>query len=124
LDTLSEHLAQTDNHKKHKAVYDKYIKLDPKKRDAFYEKHSNEIEIYKGAKNYLDKIMNGRKDIPIKAWQKEQRDLLTDRYDLMEKYYQLKDETRSIELLRRGAENIMRGDTQESPPTRKHEIYL
>ena len=68
--------------------------------------------------------MNGRKDIPVKAWQKEQLDLLAERYDFMEQYYQLKDETRSIELLRQGAENIIQGNEQESTPTRKHETYL
>jgi len=34
--------------------------------------------------------MNGRKDIPVKAWKKEQTKLLAERYSLMDKYYQLK----------------------------------
>jgi hypothetical protein len=124
LDTLSEHLAQTENHRKYKAVHDKYKKLDPKKRDAFYDKHSEEIDLYTNAKNYLDRIMNGRKDIPVKVWQKEQTALLAERYDLMDKYYQLKDETRSVELLRRGAENIIRDDDRETAPVRRHGLEI
>jgi hypothetical protein len=125
LGTLNEHLAQFDNYKQHKAVYDKYNKLEPKKRDTFYKKHSNEINLYKDAKSYLDKIMNGKKDIPIKAWKKEQAELTAEKYTLMEKYYQLKDETHSVELLRRGAENLMREDGRESSsPVRKHGVEI
>jgi len=51
--------------------------------------------------------MNGKKDIPLNSWKKEQTNLLAEKYSLMEKYYQLKDETRSVELLRKGAENII-----------------
>jgi len=113
LDTLNQHLTQYDNYINNRAVYNKYRNLDPKKRNAFYNKHSEEIELYKNAKSYLDKIMNGKKDIPIKGWKKEQTNKVAEKYDLMEKYYQLKDETRSVELLRKGAENILCGDGLE-----------
>ena len=115
LDTLNEHLTQVDNYQKYRAVYNQYNKLAPKKRDNFYNKHSDEIELYTTAKNYLDGVMNGKKDLPIKAWKKEQTDKLAEKYTLMEKYYQLKDETRSVELLRKGAENLMREDEQKTP---------
>ena len=124
LDTLNEHLTHYDNYNQNKAVYNKYIKLDPNKRKDFYKKHSDEIQLYKESKEYLDKIMNGKKDIPIKAWKKEQTELLAERYDLMEKHYQLKDETRSVELLRKGAENIMSENVQETALVRKHGINL
>jgi tetratricopeptide (TPR) repeat protein len=124
LDTLTEHLAQTENHKQYKPIYDKYKKLDPMKRDAFYDKHSDEIQLYENAKSYLDKIMNGKKDIPVKAWKKELADKAADKYDLMEKYYQLKDETHSVELLRRGAENLMLEDGRQTAPARRHGLEI
>ena len=49
LETLTQHLAQYENYKTHKPVYDKYRRLDPKKQEGFYEKHSEEIELFKTA---------------------------------------------------------------------------
>jgi hypothetical protein len=104
LTTLEQHLAQSENHRKYKAVYDKYKQLDPKKRDKFYKKHGDEIQIYQDAKKYLDGVMNGRKNIPIKEWQAEYKNLTAEKYALFEKYYSLKNEMQSIELIRKGAE--------------------
>lgn len=120
LDTLAQHLAQCENYKTHKAVYDKYKQLDPKNHDAFYEKHSGEIQRYESAKQYLDAVMNGRTPIPIKAWKEEQAKLTAEKYTLFDEYYQLKDETRNVEVLRRGAEKIMSdGPTAEKGQSKK-----
>ena len=107
LDTLNTHLTHSENLKQHRAVYKKYQQLDPKKRGAFYDKHFEEIRLYESAKKYLDVVMNGRKEIPIKAWQAEQATLITERFSLCEDYYRLKDDTRSVEILRKGAESII-----------------
>ena len=115
LDTLNNHLLQFDSYTKNRDTYKKYNSLAPKKRDDFYDKHFEEIQSFQDAKKYLDGVMNGRKDIPLKSWKKEQTNLIAEKYNLCEKYYQLKDETHSVELLRRGAENLMREDGRESP---------
>jgi len=60
-DTLAQHLTQCNNLKQHRAVYKKYRQLDPKKSDAFYDKHFEEIRLYESAKKYLDAVLNGRK---------------------------------------------------------------
>jgi hypothetical protein len=117
LETLDTHLTQCDNLNRHKAVYKKYKELDPKKRDAFYQKHSDEIQCYETAKQYLDAVMNGRPGLPVKAWTAERDKLNAERFTLCEDYYRLKDETRSVELLRKGAENIMR----DSIPIPQHQ---
>jgi hypothetical protein len=124
LNTLSEHLAQTEIRSQHRNVYVKYTKLAPRKRGTFYAKHSEEIELYKNTKAYLDNVMNGKKDIPVKAWKKEQAELLAEKYNLFDEYYQLKDEIYSVELLRRGAENLMHGDERESSPARKRGVEI
>jgi len=111
LDVLDEHLAQYEIIKKHKAVYQKYQQLDPKKKNTFYDKHREEIRLYEDAKSYFDKVMNGRTSLPIKAWTEEQLKLIAEKFALCEEYYRLKDDVRNVDVLRRGAESVMREET-------------
>lgn len=115
LGTLETHLLHFENHKKHRTVYDQYKKLDPKKRDAFYDRNSDEIEAYKDARDYLNTVMTGREgeSVPVKAWQDEQAAMNTKRFSLCEMFYTLQDEIRNVELLRKGTEGIMREETWE-----------
>ena len=100
LDMLSTHIFQYENHKQHRAVYNEYAKLDPKKRNAYYDKHSKKIETYKDARDYFKAVMNGSKDlVPIKTWQAEQKKLTATKLTLTERYYGLKVNVRSMELL-------------------------
>jgi ATP-dependent exoDNAse (exonuclease V) alpha subunit len=112
-DTLAQHLAQYDNYKQHKAVHDEYGKLKGKKAEAFYDKHFEKIQSYEAAKKYLDGVMNGNTIVPVKAWQAEQNKLAAKKFTLCEKYYSLQEEVQSVELLRKGAENLMREDRQQ-----------
>ena len=107
LSKLAEHLVHAENNRKYKGVYQKYSQLSEKKRDAFYDKHSEQIQLYQDAKRHFDAVMNGRTKLPIKDWQAEQKDLLAERYLLCEEYYNLKDEVRSVEVLRRGLEELL-----------------
>ena len=106
--TLTEHLANVDIRKQHMAVYKKYKDLDPKKRDAYAKKHTDEIGQYESASAYLKAHLNGYAKIPEKDWRAEFDRLTTERFTLGEEYYKLKDEVKNVEVLRRGAENIMR----------------
>jgi len=125
MNTLTQHLLQCENFKQHRSVYMKYKQLDPKKRDVFYDRHFEGIRLYESAKKYLDAVLNGRKKIPTKAWQSEQTKLTAERFSLCEDYYRLKDETHSVELLRKGAENIMRESSRNEPTvTKKRDMEL
>jgi hypothetical protein len=124
LDTLAQHLAQYDNYKRHKEIYKKYKQTEKKKREAFYDKYSEEIEQYIAANQYLQAVMNGRTKIPVNTWKAEQKKLIVGKYSLCEEYYRLKDDTRNVELLRRGVENILRDDIARTQPTRAHGIDL
>ena len=69
--------------------------------------------------------MNGRTDPPpIKEWRAEQTKLTAAKYALCERYYALQDEVRSVEQLRKGAENIMREAAQERQPHRAQDVEL
>ena len=124
LDTLNTHLAQYDNYKQYKPVYEKYRQLDPKKRGVFYDRHSEEMQIYEAAGRYLESVMNGKTALPVKAWRAEAEKLGADRFMLCEDYYRLQDEVRSVEALRRCAENIMREHSRERQHTRSRDMEL
>ena len=124
LETLNTHLTQCVNLKQHRAIYQKYQQTDPKKRGTFLEKHSDEIQSYRDAKQYLDAVMNGRTGLPVKEWTAERGRLTAGRFSLCGEYYRLKDETRSVEHLRKGAENIMWEDARRIQPSRAHGIDL
>ena len=128
LTTLNQHLVHADNHLKHKDVYRKYLALAPKepsgftlfrkepdatKQDNFYDKHSDEIQAYLDSKAYLDNVMNGRKELPIKDWEQEKQTLLKERYGLCDIYYGLKDEVTASEHIRRSIEGLMREDVEQ-----------
>ena len=144
MDTLTLHLSHCENRKQHKAVYDKYKKLTPKKdnaamnslnpftkkkaiadyatalakQEAFYDKHSAEIESYKTAQEYLKAVLNGRTEIPTGAWKKEQADLAKRRYSLGENFYAIKDEIRMTEVIKKGIDNLMQNMDRDKQHTR------
>ena len=136
---LNEHLAQVDIYNEHKAVYNKYKTLTPKKdtavlnslnpftksratkeyeaaankQAAYREKHADEIGQYESASAYLKANLNGYGKIPEKEWRAEKEKLLAERYTLVDEYYKLNDDLKNVEALRRGAENLMRDITPE-----------
>ena len=139
LETLETHLAHCENLRQHKGVNDKYKQLAPKKQSeapkglsslrsadnfamkreeakkkqaAYYEKHATEIEAYQDANKYLMAVLNDRTEIPIPTWKKELSQLTAERVSLAERFYNLKDEIKSAEVLRRGMEEMMRGEVQ------------
>ena len=124
MDSLTEHLAQYEILKEHKAVYVKYRQLDPQKRDAYYKKHGDATEKYKAAKEYLDGVMNGESPIPVKDWRKELFDKTAEKHALYDEFYKLRGDVKNVEVLRRSAERIMSEAPPERTPTRTHELDL
>jgi hypothetical protein len=97
LEQLETHLEQHEIRVKHRAVYNEYARLDPKKREPYYAKHTEAIDQFKEARDYLTAVMNGRKDPPpIKDWKAEHKKLTAYKAKLCEKYYSLQDEIRSV----------------------------
>jgi len=123
LSKLNEHLANVDLYNTHKAVYKKYTQLDPKQRDRYMQKHSDEIKQYQSAHAYLKAHLNGRTAIPEKAWRDERKLLLSERIPLVEEYYNLKDDVRNIEILRRSTVNLM-NDITSDRTSRVHELEV
>jgi MobA/MobL family. len=107
LGTLEQHFDQYEIAQKYKGVYAKYKQLDPKKRDDFYDKHSEEIQLYENANQYFKVVMNGKTPIPIKKWRAEKSQLTDKKFSLCDEFYMLKDETRNVEILRKSIENLI-----------------
>ena len=122
--TLNEHLVNVETRKQHMKVYKKYKALDPKKRGAYADKHSEEIAAYESACDYLKGVLNGRTDIPEKAWRAARDMKLAERYAHCDEYYSLKEDMRMVEVLRRGAENIMRDIAPERMATRARDMEI
>jgi len=144
IETLATHLEHCENRKLHKTIYDKYKALTPKKdtaamnslnpftkkkavadydaavakQEAFYDKHSAEIETYKTAQDYLKAVLNGRTEIPTGAWKKEQTDLAKHRYSLGEKFYAIKDEIRMTEVVKKGIDSLLHDVVRDRQHTR------
>jgi uncharacterized protein YukE len=138
LDTLATHLTHNKNINAHRVAYQKYKKLAPKtdtaalssinpfirniaakdyenavkKYDAFFEKHTDEIEAYQAAQQHFAAVMNGRTKLLIKDWQKEQNELVAKRFNLCDEYYSLKEKIPNMETIRQSVENLMRDDLQ------------
>jgi len=132
------HLTHAENNRQHKAVYQKYKSLAPKtdpaalnsinpftkskatkehdaatkKQDDYYNKHADAIQAYQAAQTYFAGVMNGRTTLPIKDWQREQKELAAKRYVLCDEYYDIKAELPNMEALRRSMETLMRDEQQ------------
>ena len=114
LKTLNEHIRQVELYLQYKEVYTQYQQLKPKSQAAFAEKHDAGITIFESASRYLKGVMNGKPTLPIKAWRAEHSKLTAEKHRLTQAYVLLKDEVRDIELIRRTAYDIMRGETQRT----------
>lgn len=64
--------------------------------------------------------MNGRTSIPLKAWKAERDKLNGEKKQLTQQYYELKEEVKEVEQIRRNVYSILKEEGREQP-TRKHE---
>jgi ATP-dependent exoDNAse (exonuclease V) alpha subunit len=118
--TLDTHLANVAVFNATKPVYKQYIQLDPKKRESFKQQNAVAIGQYEAAHKYLTEHLNGHTKIPKGAWKAEREKLLRERFNLAEQYYDLKADVRNVEVIRRGAEQIINRAEQTQAPKRSH----
>ena len=70
------------------------------------------------------KVIKFQAGLPVKEWKAELEKLTAERYALCDAYDRLDDELWNVEALRRGAENTMREDIQQTQPTRTRGMEL
>jgi len=105
--TLETHLLHVEAYNKSKGTYKRYTELKPKEQAAFKEKYAAALKQHDIAHKYLKDHLNGRITIPEKSWREERAEIISNRYTLAEKYYNLKSEVKHIEILRKSAERII-----------------
>jgi len=104
---LNDHLENVDIYNRFITIHKKYQSLDIKKRDAYKQKYTDELAQFDLAHAYIKTHLHGRTNIPKEAWSDERKTLLSERLPLVEEYYSLKEDVKSIETLRRRAEGMM-----------------
>jgi DNA repair exonuclease SbcCD ATPase subunit len=125
LGTLDKHVEQAEIYRTHKAVHKRYWQeQNPKRRDAFYQKHTAGIILFEAANRYLKGVLNGRTEIPIKEWKAEMAEKIAERERLTRKYDRLKGETRKVEQIKRSVEDMLRGDEKERTPMRTRGVDI
>ncbi|MCL2722332.1 MAG: MobA/MobL family protein, partial [Treponema sp.] len=114
--TLDTHLQNVVLLNVAKPIYKKYTQLDQKDKTAFRQVNAAAVEQYETAHKYIKDHLNGKNVIPEKAWRKEREQLLQDRFTLAEKFYDLKTEVKSAEVIRKNAEQLL--SSEEPTPIR------
>jgi len=122
--TLDEHLSKVAIYNQTKDVYKNYTQLAPKHRQAFKDKHNATLQQHEAAHKYLTEHLNVRTTIPEKAWKAEREKLLRERFILAEPYYDLKDDVKNMEVIRRGAVRVINEITPECSRARLPEMEL
>jgi hypothetical protein len=132
IDTLKEHLRQSENYKQYRKISAQYdtlhaaadaaekvtglfakSKAEKARKDTqdFYRDHEHEIGMFRDAEKYLKGVLQSRFDPkklpPIKMWQNELAAKLAERDALDGVYYKLKDEIKHVETLKRFAVDLM-----------------
>ncbi len=121
--TLGEHIKHAEAYFKHKELFGQYRQIqNPKKREAFYERHRVELAGFEEAREYLKKVMNGRNSIPVQAWKAEAAKLAAERKSLYLEYNSIKEEVREVEAVRRGVEDIWRSEARDVQRERAREV--
>jgi hypothetical protein len=135
--TLEEHLRQSEIFKTHRKVKAKYEELyslyEAARREtgifaerkakkaladanAYYDVHSADIILCQAAERYLKDVLQERFDLkklpPITKWREELSAKTEERAALNREYLALKDETRKVERIQLGVEEILRSDAR------------
>jgi hypothetical protein len=149
LKTLNEHIKQSENYKKYKPTKRQYDELhaeysaakkttglfarrnEEKARVAYmeyYENHRPELFQFDTAEKYLKEVMqerfNPKKLPPIKKWKEEYKTLTAEKDLIYREYYNLKDEVKEVEQIKRSVDILMKEQPQRNEPVKRHEMEM
>ena len=149
IDTLKEHIRQSEYYKEHRSLKKQYDRLyaeytaarkekgffaERKAKKAldtandFYEFNRTGLTLFDAADRYLRGVLQERFDPkklpPIVAWKQELGGKMSEKAVLDREYAALKEETQKVEQIRRSVGEILRGDAPERTVTKKREAEL
>jgi hypothetical protein len=148
LETLDEHIRQSENFKngrRQKAHYEKlYAEYKNTKKTTglfagrktqkalyaaqdYYESNRAEIALYDAAERYLRDALQGHFDMkklpPMTQWKKERATKSAERNALHADYYRLRDEVKNAEAIKRSVEKLIRVDEPKREPQQRKRSY-
>ena len=121
---LSELLNNYEHYKPNKAAYDEWQAItNPKKKEKYYNAHSNEIEVFKAARSMYDKVLGCGKITP-KSWRAELAELeSTDSADML-RLHKLEDSTALMATILYNVEHLQNYEDRQQTvqKNRKNEL--
>jgi hypothetical protein len=145
LETLGEHIKQSENFKSYRGYRAKSDKLYAEYQtaknagglfaerkaqkaldaaNAYYETNRMEITLFDAAEKYLKGVLQSRYDPkklpPIAAWKNELAEKTAERAALYRDYEKLKTETQKVEQIKRTVEQIVKVDEPEQERHQSH----
>ena len=87
-------------------------------------KHSDEIREFTEAHKYMERHLNGRKQIPYYEWKKEFDELTVNRDTMLLKSGELAAELRSAETIMRNAEKVLGQEARNGKTSKKYGAEL
>ena len=149
IDTLEEHIQQSENFKEHRrlkraydGLYSEYTaakkatgffaeRKAQKALDAvnsFCETNYTGLTLYNTAEKYLHDVLQKRFDPkklpPITMWREELAAKTADKDALYQEYYALKDETAKVENIRKSVEKIIQGEQRLQIKAKKQDLAI
>jgi hypothetical protein len=147
IDTLKEHLRQSENYKQYRRIAAEYATLSNatdvaekatglfakskaekvrKEVQDFYRDHDHEIGMFRDAEKYLRGVLQSRFDPkklpPITKWHDELKEKQAEKGELDGEYYKLKDEIKHAETLKRFTADLMIPDEPQNVQQKTMEV--
>ena len=107
LNTLDEHLKQSENYFANKKYFDELAVLKPRKQKKYVEEHRAELTVFRSANSYLKAVLNGRPTIPVQSWREEFEKLTTEKSVLNAEYLQAKSDVENVAKIQKSVSEIL-----------------
>lgn len=124
LDEKKQILEQAENYLKYKPCYEEYGQVKPEKRGTCYGKYRTEIALYKQAREYLYKHLQGQTVLKPKAWRAELEAIMQKKESLSRTAEKLKEKLSDAEGVRREAEKTILNAEQRKRQTQRNDLSL
>lgn len=112
---LTERLEMYAQYEQNRSVHKRLSKAKPGKRDQYKQEHHTELALYESAVRYLDKLKANGETISVKNWRSEITELTAQKDLLYQEMRGMRDEIKTVEDLRKTAEQLARQEQKNEP---------
>jgi len=115
ISTLTEWLEMYSQYDQNRNVHKRLSKAKSDKCDQYKQEHHAELALYESAVRYLDKLKASGETISVKSWRSEITELTAQKDLLYQKMRGMRDEIKTVEDLRKTAEQLARQEKNNEP---------